>query len=139
MKRLVFAVILLSATAFAQGGRPAPPKPSIGKLKATACPSPTPGAPHVCLSWTASTSTGVAGYNVYRSTTSGGESYATPLNATVDTGTSYYDATTAIGSTYFYTVTAVGTGGVLSVPSGEVSAQIPVPPNPPSAPSASID
>jgi fibronectin type 3 domain-containing protein len=106
----------------------------------TTCPSPTPGSPHVCLKWTDSTTTGAA-YNVYRATTSGGENYATPLNATplVAGSTAYYDATVAVGSTYYYTLVAVGTGGVLSTPTAEVSAQVPVPPNAPSAFSVAID
>lgn len=108
--------------------------------QATTCPGPTPGAPHVCLKWTLSTTTG-AQYNVYRATTSGAENYATPLNSTplVAGTTAYYDATVSIGTQYFYTLTAVGTGGVLSTPTAEVSAQIPVPPNAPTAPSAAID
>lgn len=106
----------------------------------TTCPSPTPGSPHVCLKWTDSTTTG-ATYNVYRSTTSGGENYATPLNSTplVAGSTAFYDSTVVIGTTYYYTLAAVGSGGVLSAPTSEVSAQVPVPPNAPSALSVAID
>lgn len=104
----------------------------------SSCPSPTPGAPHVCLKWTASPTSGVT-YNIFRATTSGGQNYAAPLNSTPISGTSFYDATATIGTTYFYTATAVGTGGVLSQPSAEVSAQIPVPPAAPSGFSVSID
>jgi fibronectin type 3 domain-containing protein len=106
----------------------------------TICPAPTPGSPHVCLTWTASTTAG-ATYNVYRTTTSGAENYKTPLNTTpLAAGTTaYYDATTAVGTTYYYTLAAVGTGGVLSAPTAEVSAQIPVPPNSPTLLTVSID
>lgn len=114
--------------------------PMLLAAQTTTCPSPTPGTPHVCLKWTDSTTTG-ATYNVYRATTSGGENYATPLNAApLPSGTTaYYDTTNVIGTTYYYTLAAVGTGGVLSTPTAEVSAQIAVPPNPPTALSATSD
>jgi hypothetical protein len=61
----------------------------------------------VNLSWTASDST-VTGYNVYRSTTSGGES-TTPLNSSPlsPTATSYQDTSVLAGNTYYYTVKGV--------------------------------
>ncbi|WP_168221723.1 fibronectin type III domain-containing protein [Aquisphaera giovannonii] len=68
----------------------------------------------VLLSWTASA--GAAGYNVYRSLSSGGET-GTPI-ATMVTGTSFTDAAAAFGVTYFYKVTAVNSGGE-SAKSGE--------------------
>lgn len=106
----------------------------------TSCPGPTPGSPHVCLKWIQSTTSGVT-YNIYRATTSGAENYATPLNTSplLTGSTNFYDNTVAVGTTYFYTVVAVGTGGVLSTPSSEVSAQIPVPPNTATAISIAID
>lgn len=104
----------------------------------SSCPAPTPGAPHVCLTWVASTTAGVK-YNVYRTTSAGGENYASPLNASPLTTLSFYDTSVAIGGQYFYTITAVGTGGVLSLPSAEVQAQVPVPPNSPTTPAAAID
>ena len=73
------------------------------------------------LSWTAP-SEAVAGYNVYRGTTPGGENYSTPLNGNLPvTGTSYSDATGAAGTTYYYTVVAVNAVAG-SVPSSEVHA-----------------
>lgn len=110
---------------------------SFVKAQASPCGAPTPGAPHVCISWTASTTAGVT-YNVYRSTTTKGENYSTPLNAAPLTALFYYDTTDATGTTYYYTVAAVQ-GGALSAPSPEVSAQIPVPPGSPSSPQASVD
>ena len=53
----------------------------------------------VFLSWSASTSSDIVGYNVYRGTTSGGES-STPLNSTPISGTSYVDETVTAGATY---------------------------------------
>ena len=126
MKRLLIAILFIVAIS--------------ARAQTTTCPGPTPGVPHVCLKWTLSTTTGVT-YNIYRSTTSGGENYTTPLNATplIAGTTAYYDTTVAIGTTYYYTACAVGSGGVLSTPTAEVSAQIPVPPNPPTAFSTAID
>jgi hypothetical protein len=90
------------------------------------------GIHDVILSWTASTSPGVVGYNVYRGTTSGGES-TTPLNSspvaagcTSTTTCTYTDATVVAGTTYYYTVTAVASNDVTqSADSNEVSATVP--------------
>jgi fibronectin type 3 domain-containing protein len=78
----------------------------------------------VALSWTASTST-VVGYNVYRSTTSGGP-YTLLTNAPV-AGTAYTDSTVQSGVTYFYVVTAVNSNGTESVYSNESTAVVPIP------------
>lgn len=109
---------------------------------ASPCGAPTPGSPHVCVTWVASvTPPAITGYNLYRSTTAGAENFGTPLNTTLipATQTFFYDTTDVIGTQYFYKAVAVGTGGVLSQPSPEVSAQVPVPPNSPTTPSAAID
>ena len=68
----------------------------------------TAAATHsVALSWNASTSPGIVGYNVYRApyTTSCG-AYA-KLNPTLNTGTLYTDTTVANGNNYCYATTAV--------------------------------
>jgi fibronectin type 3 domain-containing protein len=75
------------------------------------------------LNWTASASSDVKGYNVYRSTVSGG-SYA-KINSSLVTGTSYTDATVASGQTYYYVTTSVDSSGVESQNSNEVKAVIP--------------
>ena len=77
----------------------------------------------VDLSWSASTSSGVAGYYVERATTSGGPYQI--LNSSKDTGTSYVDSTVQAGKEYFYVVVAVNTSGQQSNPSAQVSATIP--------------
>jgi len=59
----------------------------------------------VSLSWTASTSPNVAGYNVYRGTTAAGP--YTKVNSTVVAGTTYTDATAQPSQTYYYVLTAV--------------------------------
>ena len=77
----------------------------------------------VTLSWTASTTGTVSGYNIFRATTSGGYG-TTPLNSSPVPGTTYTDTTVAAGQTYFYVATAVGSG-VSSIDSNEVPATIP--------------
>ena len=74
----------------------------------------------VTLGWTASTST-VALYNVYRSTTMGG-SYALQSSVPASSPLTYTDNTGARSMTYYYVVTAVGVGSLESVNSNEVSA-----------------
>jgi fibronectin type 3 domain-containing protein len=76
----------------------------------------------VTLSWTASTSA-VSGYNVYRSSVSGGP--YTKLNSSLVTTTSYTDATVQAGQTYYYVVTSVDSSGNESAYSTEVSATVP--------------
>ena len=82
----------------------------------------TGGNASVTLSWSAPASNGgaaIAGYDIYRGTTAGGES-ATPVASNV-TATSYTDTGLTNGTTYYYTVAAVNSAG-LSPPSGEASA-----------------
>jgi hypothetical protein len=79
--------------------------------------------PHsVALTWNASIST-VAGYNVYRSTVSGGP-YA-KINSSLVAALNYTDSPVQSGSTYYYVTTAVDSGGNESVFSNQVSAPIP--------------
>lgn len=76
----------------------------------------------VSLNWTSSSST-VSGYNVYRSSVSGGP--YTKLNSTLVAATTYVDTAVATTQTYYYVVTSVDSSGVESAYSGEVSATIP--------------
>jgi len=84
------------------------------------------GAGHhdVILSWIASGTSENVTYNIYRGTTSGGES-STPLNATPISGTTYVDESVAPGATYYYVVRAIGSNGVESAASGETEATVP--------------
>ena len=85
------------------------------------------GTHDVILSWAASTTPGVVGYDVYRGTTSGGP-YPTELNSTPVNGTTYTDATVQAGQTYYYVVTAVASDDVTqSADSNQVSATVPSP------------
>jgi len=77
----------------------------------------------VNLNWVASTASGVVGYNVYRSTVSGGP-YTKIVSSPV-TGTSNSDSTVQSGTTYYYVVTSVGQNGAESGYSNETMAVIP--------------
>jgi hypothetical protein len=77
------------------------------------------------LTWVASSSTNLAGYNVYRGTTSGGP-YAL-VNAAPVSSVSFTDTTVQAGQTYYYVVKAVGTDNSLSAASNETTATVPTP------------
>ena len=80
-------------------------------------PSATGGNAQVSLSWTAST--GATSYNVYRSTTSGGE--GTTAIASGITTTTYTNTGLTNGAKYYYKIAAVNLAGT-SAQSTEVSA-----------------
>ena len=85
------------------------------------------GTHDVLLSWSASSSSNVSGYYVYRGTTSGKES-STPLNSTPICVTAYADQSVTSGSQYYYIVTSVSSDGVTqSAASTETAATIPSP------------
>jgi hypothetical protein len=86
----------------------------------------TPNSHTVTLTWTASTSQSVAGYNVYRGTTSGGP-YKLKVNSTQIIGTTYTDNVVQPGQTYYYVATAVDTTGNESGYSNQATAVIPSP------------
>jgi len=77
----------------------------------------TAGDAQVALSWGASS--GATSYNLYRSTTVGGEG-STPV-VTGITGTSYINTGLTNGTTYYFKVAAVNSAGVSAL-SSEVSA-----------------
>ena len=79
----------------------------------------------VDLAWTASATPTISGYNIFRSTVSGGP--YSKLNSTAVTTTTYTDATVTSGTTYYYVATTVGVDGTESSPSNEAKAVIPVP------------
>jgi hypothetical protein len=82
------------------------------------------GIHSVSLTWAASTSSGVAGYNVYRATTAGGP-YT--LLASAGLATSYQDNTVQSGTTYYYVVSAVDRSNNASPYSNQAQAVVPVP------------
>ncbi len=77
----------------------------------------------VILSWTPSVSGGIAGYNAYRSTTSGGP-YA-KLNSSLIPTTNYNDLMVRSGSTYYYVTTAVNNQQMESSYSNQATATVP--------------
>jgi hypothetical protein len=79
----------------------------------------------VNLSWTASTSPNVVGYNVYRRTGTTG-SY-TKINAILNATTVFSDTSVTDGQTYYYETTAVNSSNEESAPSSAVQAVIPPP------------
>ena len=78
----------------------------------------------VDLSWNASTSQDVIGYNVYRGTTSGGPYQK--INPVLDPSTVYTDTNVGNGNTYYYVATAINSSDQESVYSNEAQAVIPM-------------
>ncbi|MGH9352779.1 MAG: DUF4082 domain-containing protein [Terriglobia bacterium] len=79
----------------------------------------------VTLTWAASTSPGIMGYNVYRGVVSGGP--YTKLNSSLIASTAYTDTTVQAGQTYYYMTTAVDSQGVESAGSNQAAAVVPSP------------
>jgi hypothetical protein len=82
----------------------------------------------VSLSWTASTSSGVTGYQISRGTSSTGP-FTVLGSVTGAATTSYMDTTVVSGSTYYYVIAAVAgsTVGPNSSPIATVPSQVPTP------------
>jgi fibronectin type 3 domain-containing protein len=79
----------------------------------------------VNLNWAPSTSSGVAGYYVYRGPQQGGP--YNPINSALDPNTTYTDNSVQAGQTYYYVVTAINSAGLQSGYSNQVQAVIPYP------------
>jgi hypothetical protein len=77
----------------------------------------------VALSWTASASPDITGYNIYRSGISGGP--YSKLNSSLNPGTNYTDSTVADGSTYYYVTTAINSDSEESAYSDPVQIEVP--------------
>ncbi len=82
--------------------------------------TPTPGDGSVSLDWDDNGEGDLAGYNIYRSTTSGGP--FAQLNGPLASTSSSVDTTAINGTTYYYVVTAVDTSNNESGNSSEASA-----------------
>lgn len=86
----------------------------------------TPVPHSVDITWSASTSTTLQGYNVYRGGISGGP--YTKISPTLSSTTLLFtDTTPQSGQKYFYVVTAVDVSGAESAASSEVAVTIPAP------------
>jgi hypothetical protein len=79
----------------------------------------------VALSWTASTSSNITSYNVYRGTTSGGP--YTQLGSVPEPTTTYSDTSVTDGQTYYYVTTTVNSNSQESAYSNQATAVIPPP------------
>jgi glucose/arabinose dehydrogenase len=83
----------------------------------------TASSSSVALDWANNVEADLAGYNVYRSQTSG--SGYSKLNNSLIAGSAYTDATVVTGTTYHYVVRAVDTSGNESGNSAQASAAVP--------------
>lgn len=82
----------------------------------------------VNLSWSASTSSNVSGYNIYRAAYASACGSFSKINSLLNTGTLYTDSAVVDGATYCYATTAVNTGNEESGYSNVVSkVQVPAP------------
>lgn len=86
----------------------------------------TPLAHSVDIAWDASSSASLQGYNVYRSTVSGGP-YTKVSPVLGASALLFTDTTPVSGKQYFYVVTSVDTSGTESAASAQVAVTIPVP------------
>ena len=86
-----------------------------------------PGVDSASLSWIANSEPDLAGYNVYRSTTSP-VTKTTPINSSLLSSPAYIDSTATHGPTYYYAVTAKDTSGNESDLSNEANATPTAPP-----------
>lgn len=77
----------------------------------------------VTVNWTASTSAGVVGYNIYRKLSTA--SSFTKINTSVVTGLTFTDSSVQLGQTYYYVVTSVDASGNESAYSNQATAVIP--------------
>jgi hypothetical protein len=99
--------------------------PIIASLQGTATAASTPASQHsVTLSWNDSGS-GIAGYRIYRGTSSGGPYVG--ITSSLISITSYIDSSVTSGGKYYYVATAVDNSGNESAFSNEASATIPNP------------
>jgi hypothetical protein len=96
--------------------------PTVESLTGTGTPPPQHT---VNLSWTASTSQNIIGYNIYRGVKSGGP--YSKINSVLNASTLYSDATVADGLTYYYVTTAVNSSNAESAYSNQTTAVIPPP------------
>jgi hypothetical protein len=94
----------------------------IRSLDYTCTTATTTAAQHsVTLNWHASSSTGVTGYRVYRSTISGG--YYSWLATAA--GLTYIDTAVQSAATYYYVLSAINSAGQQSTYSNQVRAVVP--------------
>ena len=82
----------------------------------------TPATSSATLTWNANTDSDLAGYKIYRATTSGG--YGAPIATLQGNITTYIAAGLQSGTTYFFVITSYDSAGNESLYSNEVSKSI---------------
>jgi len=103
----------------------AQPTTTTASLTGTGTAAPTHS---VNLSWNASTSANISGYNLYRAVYTSSCGGFSKINSLLNTGTLYTDASVTDGTSYCYAATAVDTSNAESSYSNIVSnIQIPAP------------
>jgi hypothetical protein len=98
---------------------------SVGSINFTSTAVPTSISHSVLLSWNATTSTNISGYNLYRAAIAG--STYVKLNPSPLLSTTYVDKTVESGRTYYYVATAVDRNNLESEQSNQTTAVIPTP------------
>jgi fibronectin type 3 domain-containing protein len=81
-----------------------------------------PATSSITLTWNANTDSDLAGYKIYRATTSGG--YGAPIATLQGNVTTYIATGLQSGTTYFFVITAYDSAGNESARSNEVSRSI---------------
>jgi hypothetical protein len=87
--------------------------------------TPTASSHSVTVTWVASITPNVAGYNLYRTDSSSGN--YSKVNSSMIGGTSYTDTTVQAGQTYYYAATAIDSSNDESAFSTSVTASVPTP------------
>lgn len=96
-----------------------------GSFSGTGTTTSAPAAKHsVSLTWSESSS-GIAGYNVYRGTASAGP--YSKINGGMASTPSFIDTSVSAGKTYFYVATAVTASGTESKYSNPITVTVPTP------------
>ena len=109
MKGILATLILLLALVFNAAAQPATPTNVVVFS----------GDRSAILHWDPDPGPNLAGYNVYRSTSSGGP--FSKQNSSLLTSLGYCDLSVSDGQTYYYQVTAVNASSQTSPPSATVS------------------
>ncbi|TKB95636.1 MAG: hypothetical protein E8D41_00305 [Nitrospira sp.] len=81
-----------------------------------------PATSSATLTWSPNTESDLAGYKIYRATTSGG--YGAPIATLQGSATTYTATGLQMGTTYYFIITAYDSAGNESLPSNEVSKSI---------------
>ena len=98
--------------------------PTVLSLGGTGTPAPVHS---VLLNWTASTSSNISGYNMYRGPSTNGP-WGGPINSSLISGTTYTDNSVVDGQTYYYEATAVDSSNQESAKSTPAAQAIIPPP-----------